>query len=50
MSIWIVNQYATTPDMPNGARHYDLAQELVRLGHPAWSRVRFNGWVSTRGR
>lgn len=33
MNIWIFNQYAITPDLPGGTRHYDLAQELVRRGH-----------------
>lgn len=30
--IWMVNQYAITPDLPGGTRHYDLATELVRRG------------------
>lgn len=30
--IWLVNQYAITPDLPGGTRHYDLAVELVRCG------------------
>lgn len=30
--IWWVNQYAITPDLPGGTRHYDLAVELVRRG------------------
>ena len=33
MNIWIFNQYAITPDMPGGTRHYDLSRELVRRGH-----------------
>jgi len=33
MNIWIFNQYAITPDMPGGTRHYDLGRELVRRGH-----------------
>jgi len=33
MNIWIFNQYAITPDMPGGTRHYDLGHELVRRGH-----------------
>ena len=32
-SIWIFNQYAMTPDMPGGSRHYDLSKELVKRGH-----------------
>lgn len=31
--IWLVNQYAITPDLPGGTRHYDLAVELVRRGY-----------------
>jgi len=33
MNIWLFNQYAITPDMPGGTRHFDLARELVRRGH-----------------
>ncbi|MEM0488466.1 MAG: glycosyltransferase family 4 protein [Candidatus Bathyarchaeia archaeon] len=33
MNIWIFNQYAVTPDLPGGTRHYDLGQELARRGH-----------------
>jgi len=33
MNLWIFNQYAITPDLPGGTRHFDLAQELVRCGH-----------------
>lgn len=33
MNIWIFNQYAFTPDMPGGTRHYDLSRELVKRGH-----------------
>lgn len=33
MNIWIFNQYAITPDMPGGTRHFDLGRELVRRGH-----------------
>ncbi|RUO80259.1 glycosyltransferase WbuB [Idiomarina tyrosinivorans] len=31
--IWIINQYASTPDVGFGGRHYYLAQELNELGH-----------------
>lgn len=31
--IWIINQYASTPDTGMGGRHYYLAQELAALGH-----------------
>jgi glycosyltransferase involved in cell wall biosynthesis len=30
--VWMVNQYAITPDLPGGTRHYDLATELVSRG------------------
>lgn len=30
--IWWVNQYAITPDLPGGTRHYDLGVELARRG------------------
>lgn len=33
MIIWWINQYAVTPDLPGGTRHYDLAVELGRLRH-----------------
>lgn len=33
MNIWILNQYAITPDLPGGTRHFDLASELVYRGH-----------------
>ncbi len=32
-SIWILNHYAATPDMPGGTRHYDLARHLVAKGY-----------------
>ncbi|HGJ64142.1 TPA: glycosyltransferase WbuB [bacterium] len=32
-SIWILNHYAVTPDMPGGSRHYDLGKELVSKGY-----------------
>jgi glycosyltransferase involved in cell wall biosynthesis len=31
--IWFINQYAITPDLPGGTRHYDLSVELVKSGH-----------------
>lgn len=31
--VWIVNQYAITPDLPGGSRHIDLGRELVKKGH-----------------
>ncbi len=31
-NIWVVNQYAVTPDLPGGTRHYELGVELVRKG------------------
>lgn len=30
--IWFINQYAVTPDLPGGTRHYDFAVELVKSG------------------
>ncbi|MHB1126555.1 MAG: glycosyltransferase family 4 protein [Bacillota bacterium] len=30
---WMVNQYAITPDLPGGTRHYDYASELAKRGH-----------------
>lgn len=30
--VWLVNQYAISPDLPGGTRHYDLGVELVRAG------------------
>lgn len=33
MNIWIVNQYASSPDTGMGGRHYLLAKELVSMGH-----------------
>lgn len=33
MSLWILNHYAISPDMPGGTRHFDLARELVKKGH-----------------
>jgi glycosyltransferase involved in cell wall biosynthesis len=32
-SVWIVNQYATTPDIGMGGRHYYLSKELVKQGY-----------------
>jgi len=32
-SIWVLNHYAVTPDMPGGTRHFDLATELTQLGY-----------------
>ena len=32
-SIWILNHYALTPDLPGGTRHFDLARELTRMGY-----------------
>ena len=32
-SIWIINQYASTPDTGMGGRHYYFARELAKLGH-----------------
>jgi len=32
-TLWILNHYAISPDMPGGTRHFDLALELVKKGH-----------------
>lgn len=31
-NIWIFNQYAITPDVPGGTRHYELSKRLVEKG------------------
>lgn len=30
--VWILNHYAVTPDMGDGTRHYDLAEQMVKDG------------------
>lgn len=32
-TIWILNHYAITPDLPGGTRHFDIARQLVKNGH-----------------
>jgi glycosyltransferase involved in cell wall biosynthesis len=32
-SLWMLNHYAVTPDVPGGTRHFDLACELTRMGY-----------------
>lgn len=32
-TIWIINQYASTPETGMGGRHYYLAKELAKQGH-----------------
>ena len=32
-TIWIINQYASTPETGIGGRHYYLAEELAKQGH-----------------
>lgn len=32
-TVWLVNQFAVTPDMAGGTRHYDFAKELVKKGY-----------------
>ena len=32
-NIWLINQYASTPETGMGGRHYYLARELARQGH-----------------
>lgn len=31
--IWFINQYAISPDLPGGTRHYDFGVELARTGY-----------------
>ncbi len=31
-TLWILNHYAVTPDLPGSTRHFDLGRELVRQG------------------
>ena len=33
MKIWLINQYASTPETGIGGRHYYLARELSKMGH-----------------
>ena len=33
MVVYIINQYATTPEVGSGTRHYYIAKELALLGH-----------------
>ncbi|ROZ80438.1 glycosyltransferase WbuB [Pseudomonas neustonica] len=35
-TIWIINQYASTPDVGVGGRHYYLANELAKLGYKVY--------------
>ena len=30
LNLWIINQFANTPDMPGGSRHYELAEYFVK--------------------
>ncbi len=32
-SLWILNHYSLPPDLPGGTRHFELARELVSMGH-----------------
>jgi len=32
-TIWLLNHYAITPNMPGGTRHYDFAKELIKRGY-----------------
>lgn len=32
-NVWIVNRFATPPDLPGGTRHYDFGVELAKRGH-----------------
>lgn len=33
MNIWIFNHYASGPNSSGGTRHFDLAKQLVKMGH-----------------
>ena len=35
-NIWIINQYASTPETGMGGRHYYLAKELAKQGHKVY--------------
>nr|HIL76348.1 glycosyltransferase WbuB [Rhodospirillales bacterium] len=35
-TIWIINQYASTPNSGMGGRHYYLAKELAKQGHKVY--------------
>lgn len=35
-TIWIINQYASTPETGIGGRHYYLAEELAKLGYQVY--------------
>ena len=30
--VWIINQFANTPDMPGGTRHYEIAKYFSEIG------------------
>lgn len=34
--VWMINQYAITPDLPGGTRHFDFGCELVKRGHEVY--------------
>ena len=36
MEIWLVNQYASTPETGAGGRHYYFAKELAKMGHSVY--------------
>ena len=35
-TIWLINQYASTPETGMGGRHYYLAKELAKQGHKVY--------------
>lgn len=35
-TIWLINQYSSTPETAMGGRHYYLAQELAKKGHQVY--------------
>lgn len=34
--VWMINQYAITPDLPGGTRHFDFGCELVKRGYEVY--------------
>lgn len=32
-TVWMLNHYAVTPDLPGGSRHFDLGRQLLRHGY-----------------
>jgi hypothetical protein len=36
MNTWMVNHYATPPDIPASTRRYHFSRELVKHGHKSF--------------